>query len=321
MNDDLTLLTILANPHGDRNVTVCFIEESSMTLVQHGDKTVLVYNQPDFVSRQVCAMLVYHPKPWTVNGETVIQATFPDEPIIRRETPRDLAIEDRRLDAHDPFHDANCLIDDFFCTLPIMHRLRRFTLTESPSGSKAWKHASKTAFQPILQLRSEELGVDLNQDNPEVLEKHLQTVLDPRFNELLQLAENQMIASNTVKPITERTWLKSYQNHPRELERNRDDAIPITVRGTPVVIRSAHQNFAEQTAAIIALEMADSELVPIIATYVMGDQPTKPAVEAWLEFHLQDDHAALLLEMGKAGHRSITAYFHATGEYISDPDE
>ena len=321
MDEELTILTTLADPNGDRNITVSSIEDSPMTLVQHGDNTVLVCNPPDFIADKIRAMLVYHPKPWTVNGETVDQGTFPDEPIISTETPGELAIEGRRLDAHDHLHDANCLIDDFFCTLPTMHRLRRFTLTESSSGGKAWKHAIKTMFQPILQLRSEDLGIDLNQDDTEVLEQHLETILDAQFGNLQQLAENQMLASNMLQPITERTWLKSYQNHPRELERNRHDATPITVSGTPVVIRSIDQDFAEQTAAVIALEMADSDLVPIISTHIMGEGPSKPAVEAWFEFHLQHHHAALLLEMGKVGSRSLTVCFHATGYYISDPDD
>ena len=127
-------------------------------------------------------------------------------------------------------------------------------------------------------------------------------------------------ANRPPEPIGEdaHVFLRAYHNHPRELSRQRPDVLPAIIHSTPVIIRTQQHSWAEQTSMIVALEAADSDLVPVIATFRAPHhhRAHHKASEATPE--IDRDHLSLTLHLPHGQSRTFPMRLVAHGRYRHD---
>ena len=310
IHPDPAITLLLASQLTPENTTVT-VEATTPTspygcVIRRAGRTLQHQESQARMAAAIRAMLRESARPWTVNGEPLRGPDEPIEPPLQitasLETQEGGNWREKTL-AGPPEISVNCRVEDVLAELPGMDRLAHVYLTELPSDSRHHAPVGRVKIRPVRQLGIEAL------DQPGRLADH-----SGDTDDALEIMTSRPRDLPAPIDACARTWVAPRCNHPRELSRCRRDVRPIIVHGVPVVIRCERLDWAEQTSAIITLEQADTELVPVIATFINpGGRSDQRAIEAWAE--IDPESLTLTLRMPGGTERRFPMPMLARGQY------
>lgn len=323
---ELALAALLIDDRQPNEITIRDASPThpSLSIVERGNRQLPTAHDPAVTSSIIKAMLAHHPADWTING-TPLQA-YADGPdpraavITERPSPQGW-VPTTVATSHLMPILVNCIINGVLTNLPGLESLPKRYLSADPNPtSPHWSHVNRVAIVPAPRVVPHVVALDTQMPlHDTVREKARSEVQRFATEGSLQIhtAENATIANPPPEPIDHdaHVFLRAYQNHPRELGRQRPDVLPAIVHSTPLIIRTQDHSWAEQVSMIAALEAADSELVPVIATFQAPahHEAHRKAVEARPD--IDPDNLNLMLHLPHGQVRNIPMNLLAQGRY------
>ena len=266
----LALTALLAKP-GERNITVRDAppNTSYQATIHRNGQNITIPEEPDRITRTMMAMLAPHPQGWTINGvpARMIKPPLPDVLIsvsIQTPTGWRAAVLNSSADLM-----PNCRLDGLMTWLPGLEDLAETYLCELPSTSENWSPAGKVTLQPMPHFSA--ATVELHQMSIPI-EHRVRELVKAQLPKLSPAAKHQLAEARrhplTPPPARGPVWIKPQNGSFRDISQTRQGAVPIIVHGTPINLNYGKElTWAECTSALIALELANTKLVPVAAAY------------------------------------------------------
>ena len=265
----LDLTALLAKP-GERNITVKDAPANIpyQAIVQRNGQNIAIQEDPDRTTRTIMAMLAADPQGWNINGvpARIIKPPLPDVLIsvsIQTKTGWHAAVLNSSADLM-----PNCRLDGLMTWLPGLEDLAENYLCELPSTSENWSPAGKVTLQPMPHLSAD--TVEMYKIGKPIHHR-VQELVKAQLSKLHPAAKHQL-AKARCHPLTPQTargkvWIKPQNGSIRDISETRKGADHIIVHGTPINLSYGTKlTWAECTSALIALELANTKLVPVAAT-------------------------------------------------------
>ena len=264
----LDLTALLAKP-GERNITVKDAPANIpyQAIVQRNGQNIAIQEDPDRTTRTIMAMLAADPQGWNINGvpARIIKPPLPDVLIrvsIQTTTGWHAAVLNSSADLM-----PNCRLDGLMTWLPGLEELSENYLCELPSTSENWSPAGKVTLQQMPHLSA--ATVELHKMGKPIHHR-VRELVKAQLPKLRPAAKHQLAKARhhplTPPPARGKIWIKPRNGSVRDISKTRKGAAHIIVHGTPINLQYGIElSWAECTSALIALELANTKLVPVAA--------------------------------------------------------
>ena len=321
----LDLTALLAKP-GERNITVqdAPVNMPYQAIVHRNGQNLACPEDAERITRTMIAMLAPEPQGWTINGvpARIIKPPLPEVLIsVSIQTPtgwRAAALNS------SPDLMPNCRLDGFMTWLPGLEDLAETYLCELPSTSENWSPAGKVTLQPMPHFSAatvelDRMGVPIEHRVRELVKAQLPKLRTAAKHQLAEARRHPL----TPAPARGLVWIKPKNGSVRDRSKTRKGAVPIIVHGTPVNLQYGTKlSWAECTSILIALELANTKLVPVAAACRAKPDGTieiEPAPAGiiprtrQLDVHINDQQLTLSINGRKT--RSLPIPLLARGQY------